>query len=471
MSNSQPERSLRANFWEAYYHELETLEKSYAIPGHKGRVDLVGDLVARDRPVSLSERRDIPSIALLAEAEVSAADLWGADYCRFSVNGSSAANQAAICTVVGPGDSIIISRSTHKSALFGLIYSGADPIWLPPEIAPNGTPLGVSPQSLSTTLQNHPEAKAVFVGSPSYVGTLSDITELSNISHDSGIPLIVDCAWGGHFGFHPLLPASPISQGADIVVISAHKTLPTLTQGALLLANSDYVDLSRLAKVFDSTQTTSPSAAIIASIDASRALLQREGASRYAPLIEAVQRAREELSSTEFLEILDGPNLDPLKLVVLIAEGGPSGFEIERCLNEKGMEVETADQRMIIPQITIADTPEEIERLVEIIASSIQGDISTGRTGTGKSLWSVVPKVRVSPREAFFATPRQVKRSSAIGKISSELIAPYPPGVPVVSPGEEITQQALEILDEAKAMGIRIAYANDPTLSTFLVID
>lgn len=467
-SRSFPFTPGSAPFWDAYLHSLDSVKHSFAIPGHKGRIDVLGPMARWDRPISLSNRRDIPSFGLLSDAEAAAAQLWGATHCRFSVNGSSAANQAAVAAVAGPGDHVISSRAIHKSLLFGFIQAGVTPLWLPPSLDAYGLPGPTDPAMLSALLDRYQEVKAVFIGSPTYVGTFSDVGALAGICHERGVPLVIDAAWGGHFGFHPDLPPNPLSQGADIMVLSAHKTLPTLTQGAMIHMCGDRISRERLDRVFDATQTTSPAAAIAASMDAARAFLAEHGEETLGALLSAVTDAREFLSSIPAIDIPSGPTADPIKLIIR-GKAGFSGLALEERLNALGLEVETADHSTLIPQITMADTPDDIARLTRSISASV-GECTGHKSLAAPQIWSVTPVQRMPPREAFYAAHVSVPRDAAIGQISGELISPYPPGIPILAPGEEITHQALDALDAAASAGIRIAYATDPTLANLVVV-
>ena len=473
-SESVPFSLQDAPFWAAYYADLQSLTKSYAIPGHKARAELIGDVVVGDRPVSLTNRKDIPSFALMRDAEALAAAAWGADYCRFSVNGSSAANQAAICSVAGPGDTVIAARSLHKSLLFGLIYAGVSPAWLTTRTDDSGFPTPISAEDVRKKIAYTPDAKAVVIGSPSYVGVVSDVSEIAAVCHEAGLPLVVDSAWGGHFGFHPNLPQGAIANGADIAVISAHKTLPTMTQGALILARRERVDIARLDRCFDGGQTTSPSAAIVASIDGARAYMQAVGKDRLDEVMPAVADARSRIEQHPLLRTFSGLHVDPLKLVITTAPP-IEGVAIEKGLNSVGIEVEMADRCTLIPQITVADSSDEVHHLVDTILSVVGqiGDFQTSQPADpiSASLWDIEPCTRMTPREAFFSRLVPIAADQSLGRIAGELIAPYPPGIPVLAPGEEITEQVLQSLNDAKRRGVTIAYAADPTLSTFLVID
>lgn len=270
----------------------------FTIPGHKQRLDLVGDVVAGDVPLFAGLDTMSQAHGVLAAAEARAARLWGADVCRFSVGGSTHGNQALALAVGAPGDRVIVSRTLHRSLLLGLVLAGLTPVWVRPDVDDLGMPRGIPPRALTDALALTPDAVAVFIGDPSYVGTLTDIEGLAAVAHAhrgsrarggaDGIPLVVDAAWGAHFGFHPALPGHALARGADALVTSAHKTLPAWSQGALVLARTERIDPARLAAAVDATATTSPSGAILASIDASRALVERDGPALLGDLLEQV---------------------------------------------------------------------------------------------------------------------------------------------------------------------------------------
>jgi lysine decarboxylase len=407
---------------------------------------------------------------LILEAEALAAKLWGADLCRFGVNGSTGSNHAAVMAVAGPGEKVIVSRTLHKSVLVGMVYAGVVPVWVRPEINPaTGLPEYLPSTRLRETLAEHPDAKAVLIGEPSYVGTMSNIPRLSTVCHEYGIPLVVDAAWAAHFGFHPDLPKNPLDEGADIVVTSAHKTLPSYSQASFVLAKGDYVDLPRLNKTFDSTQTTSMSGRILASIDAARALMQRHGGELLAPVIEATAKGRQALRDAG-IGVIDGEYIDPLKLVILLSETGADGNLVEADLLAANIDLEMANQDVIIPMITLADTPQRIDSLVKRIIELVNKYRAEPRPIKIAAAFAIEPEVVITPREAFFAPYEIVDAKDAVGRVSVELICPYPPGVPVLSPGERITQGAMNALIDARDSGTRIAFVSDRSLATFKVL-
>ena len=211
----------------------------FTIPGHKQRHDLVGDVVAGDVPLYAGLDTMKLARGVVAEAEARAARLWGADLCRFSVGGSTHGNQALALAVARPGDRVVVARTLHRSMLLGLVLAGLEPVWVRPEVDPtHGLPTGVTAAALEAALAGAPDARAVFVGDPSYVGTVGDVGALATVAHRHGIPLVVDAAWGAHLGFHPALPPHALAAGADALVTSAHKALPAWSQGALVLARA-----------------------------------------------------------------------------------------------------------------------------------------------------------------------------------------------------------------------------------------
>src|SRR5215470_17185483 len=404
-----------------------------SVPGHKQRQDLVGPVVAGDAPLYGGLDTIKHADVLRAEGEARAARLWGADWCRFSVAGSTHGNQALALAVGSPGQEIIVTRILHRSLLLGLVLAGLRPVWVRPEMDPaSGLPGAVAVDTVRAALRAHPRACAVFLGEPSYVGTIGDLAGHAAAAHEAGIPLVVDAAWAAHLGFHPDLPPHAIAAGADAMVTSAHKALPAYTQGALVL------DPTRLDRAFEATHTTSPAGAIVASIDAARALLARDGAALCARLLRLVAGARQRLALVPGLGVLDGPGVEPTKLVVLLAGTGAHGHAVETDLIAAGMPVEMADRDTIIPIITLADDEASVARFTGTLVAAIERHRGTPREPVPSPAWTVTPQMALAPREAFFAPGETVCADDAVGRISAELVAPYPPGVPVLAPGEII---------------------------------
>lgn len=457
--------------WLRFHEEAPT---SFTIPGHKHRLDLVGDVVAGDVPLYAGLDTMKLTTGVLADAEARAAALWGADFCRFSVGGSTHGNQALALAFGRPGDRVVVGRTLHRSLLLGLVLAGLEPVWLAPEVDPStGMPSGTSAAALTEALERAPEASAVFIGSPTYVGTLTDVAALAEVAHGwgaGGIPLVVDQAWGAHLGFHPALPPHVLAAGADAMVTSAHKTLPAWSQAALVLARTERVDPARLEAAVEATTTTSPTGAILASIDASRALLQLHGERLLGDLLETMEHARRRLREVEGLVLLEGEGVDPTKLVLLLAGTGADGIAVEGDLLARGLPVELADRDTIVPMVTLADTPATVGRLVDALVDSFARRRGPARPPAASGVWSLRPVAGMSPRRAFFAPHAVTDLRQAVGEVSAELIAPYPPGIPVIAPGELVTDEVVQTLLAARAAGTRIAYAADPSLATIRVV-
>ena len=467
------EERLRADapLLDAYLTFLDKRKAPFTIPGHKGRTDLVGRVVAGDVPLFAGLDTMKQEHGVLADAEGRAARLWGADVCRFSVGGSTHGNQALALAVGRPGDRVAVPRTLHRSLLLGLVLAGLEPVWLRPHVdAATGLPTGVDAREVRRQLHRHSDVRAVFVGDPTYVGTTGDLTAVAETVHAYGVPLLVDAAWSAHFGFHPALPPHALRCGADAMVTSAHKALPAYSQGALVLARTDLLDEARLTDAFEATHTTSPAGSILASIDATRALLASDGRRLLDDTLRLVAGARERLAAVDGLTVLTPPFVEPAKLVVLLHGSGADGIAVERDLVAAGLPVEMADRDTLVPMVTMADRAADVDALVEAVTNAVGRHRGAPRDIVPAAQWTIDPETVLLPREAFFAPHERVSAAAAVGRVSAELVAPYPPGVPVLAPGERVTREALDALVAARAAGTRVAYAADPTLETLRVV-
>jgi lysine decarboxylase len=448
----------------------------FTTPGHKQRQDLVGPVVRDDLPLFGGVDTVRQEGGLLAEAERRLARLWGADWGRISVGGSTHGNQSLALALCRPGDEVLVTRTLHRSLLLGLALVGATPVWVRPEIDPStGLPTHVPVDRVERALAEHPAVSAVFLVEPTYAGTLSDIRAHAEVAHARGIPIVVDQAWGAYYGFHPDLPRHALQAGADALVTSAHKTLPAHTQAALVLANTERIDRDRLDRAFEATATTSPSGSVAASADAARALLERDGERLLGHVLELAEHARARLREIAGLVLLDdvvdpSVNLDRTKLAINVAAIGASGLAMESDLVLAGTPVELADRDTLIPVVSMNDDLESVDRFVDAVRASASRHRSSPRPVRPSISWTVEPRIVMPPRDAFFASHRTVSAAEAIDRVSAELVAPYPPGIPVLAPGERITGEAVEGLRQALADGIHVRYAADPTLQTFQVV-
>ncbi|HUZ83065.1 MAG TPA: hypothetical protein VMU66_00110 [Gaiellales bacterium] len=443
---------------------------SFTVPGHKRSTALGGPLLAHDLPLVSGADDARMGRGLLQRAEQLAARLWGADMCRFSVSGSSHGNQSFALAVGRPGDRVIVTRSLHKSLFAGLVLAGLSPIWVRPRLDPRTGLAGPLPvEELERALADAPDARAVFLVEPSYTGALSAIERIATAVHAAGMPLVVDQAWGAHLGFHPDLPRHALDRGADGMVTSTHKALTAFTQGSIVLARGPRIDHHRLDEAFELLHTTSPAAAILASTDRARALVEDRGEQLLGATIELVDDARERLSSIPGLVVADCP--DPTKLVLALAGTGADGFRVEADLLAAGVRLEMADRDTLVPIVTLADTAAAVDRLVATVSASLERRRAAPRAPSGSVAWSIEPETVMTPREAWFAPRERVSRRRAVGRIAAETAAPYPPGIPAIAPGERITAELLDALVAEAAAGSRIAYCRDPRLDTLLVVD
>ncbi len=442
----------------------------FTTPGHKRSAHLADAFLLHDVPLGAGADDQHMSKDVLGQAQHLAADLWDCDFCRFCVNGSTQGNEALALSLARPADAVVASRNMHKSVFAGLVLAGLDPVWVRPDIdLDTGLPLRVPAERVRDALDRRPDVRAVFLVEPSYVGVLSDVGAIAGLAHERGIPLVVDQAWGAHYGFHPDLPPSTLALGADGMVTSAHKTLASFTQGAYLFAREGLLDPERLGEAFEALHTTSPSGALLASLDYARWVMAQRGEELLGKTIELAGAARTALAEIEGLRILDGD--DPTKLVFALGGTGADGLAVEADLFAQGVRFELANRDTIVALFTIGDTEASGERLVEFLGRSIERHRGDPRgPGAATAVWSVEPEVGISPREAFFAPRETVSAASADGRIAAEMVVPYPPGIPAIAPGEVVRAPLVAALQEAAAEGTRIAYCADPKLETIQVV-
>jgi lysine decarboxylase len=464
---------------DAYLSYFESERLPFTIPGHKQRASRLdaglGALVDSDTPLYGGLDEIKLTHGTLIKAEKLAANFWGADFARFSTGGSTHVNQAVILALGKPGDKVALSRTAHRSVLSALVLAGLEPLWLSPDIdSATGVPTGISVAEFEKVLSEKPIA--LLLTEPGYLGTLSDIPALITKAHEHSIPVVIDAAWGGHFGFHPELPRNVIQLGADALITSTHKALPGYSASALLIARGQYLNLDRLEQSFETTHTTSPAGAPLASIDGCRALLQTRGEELLGQLISNVKDfkalVQKEFSQEIFLNPADfaAGRFDPVKVVLRANQLGASGVDIEKAIGASGVRVEMADRDTVVFLATLADTAQDFARLATILIPVLKKLATTPRETATALSWSVIPQKGISMRDAYFAKTELVSAKEALGRISADLIAPYPPGVAVVAPGEILTAQIIDGLSASKSAGVRIAYATDSSLERYRVV-
>ncbi len=414
---------------------------------------------------------------VIAEAQTLAAEAWGSDRTFFLANGSTAGVMAAILAVCNPGDAVLIPRNVHRSVISGLILSGAHPVFMMPEVDVTiGIAHGVTAETIESHLIHNPKIKAVLIINPTYYGVCSDLVSIANLVHQYGLPLIVDEAHGAHFQFHPALPIAALTANADLVIQSTHKTLSALTQASMMHLKSSRVNAGRLSRALELVQSTSPNYLLLASLDVARMQMATQGELLLGKAIDRVMRVRGEIRSIPHLTTLEFKpcpgffKLDPLRLTVFIS--GMTGFEADEILHEElGVTCELPEFQSLTFIFTHGTTDDDCDRLVSAL-KQLSDRISNSKTPVLNSeLATGLPTQVLSPRDAFFADSQTVSIEAAIGQVSAELICPYPPGIPVLMPGERITAGAIGYLQQIIAAGGQVTGAEDSTLETIRVID
>lgn len=463
---------------------------SFSTPGHKAGSGLERDL--REVYGTEALRADIPLSGaaddlhlrhdVLGQAEQLAADAWGAERTFFLLNGSSAGNHAYLIAALRPGDEVIVARDIHKSLLVAMILAGAQPVYVSPRLHPTlNVGLGIDPADVAAALDDHPNARLVALVSPSYCGVASDLPAIVEVAHARNVPVYVDEAWGPHFAFHPDLPASAMASGVDGAVASTHKVLGSFTQAAILNVRGPLVAPSRVATAVGMVNTTSPSTMILASIDACRRQLARRGEALLGRTIALAEDARRRLRALPGISVLGADELglpretyDATKLVIDVHGLGVTGFEVEDALRHRfWLTPEMSDLVSIVCLITIGDTRASIDRLVEAFRQisaerrPSQGDGAAARSSGA----AIAPGLQaMSPRDAFFAVTQAVPLAESVGGVAAELVIPYPPGIPVLAPGDVISAEKVAYLQRGAAAGMYISGPADPHLRTIQIV-
>lgn len=467
-----------------YFHEGTV---PFVVPGHKkgnGLPEFKEYVGANVLGIDVTCFSDTDNICnpkgVIAEAENLAAEAYGADQAYFLVNGTTAGIQAMIMAVCKPEDKIILPRNAHKSAFGGLIMSGAKPVYLEPEMNREfGISMGVTPEKVEWAILQHPDAKAVFLVNPNYYGTASDLVKITKISHAHGIPVVVDEAHGAHFKFNAGLPISAMEAGADLAASSTHKLIGSLTQSSMLLLKEGLVNPKRVKAALNLTQTTSPSYLLLSSLDVARKQIATKGEELIGRTVELAQWVRDELKSVPGIKVF-GEGLvgqpgcagfDPTKVTINVRDLGLSGYEMEKILRSQyRIQVELSDLYNTMFLITLGDTWESVAYLVNCVK-----EIAWERTYNNviKICPPVpaIPPLSISPREAFYSSTRILNLQEAAGEICAEAIMAYPPGIPLICPGEVITQEIIDYVNILKQEQADLQGTEDPNINYIKVVD
>ncbi|WP_134685889.1 aminotransferase class I/II-fold pyridoxal phosphate-dependent enzyme [Brevibacillus migulae] len=418
--------------------------------------------------------------AMIKEAQELAAEAFGADHTFFSVQGTSGAIMAMIMATCNPGDKIIVPRNTHKSVMAAIIFAGAMPIFIHPVMDERlGISHGITPKAVEKALQQHPDASAVLVINPTYFGIAGDLRQIVRIAHNYEVPVLVDEAHGVHIHFHDEMPISAMQAGADMAATSVHKLGGSLTQSSILNVREGLVDVNRVKTVLSMLTTTSTSYILLASLDMARQHLALNGHQLAEQAIRLANRARDLINEIPRLycvgpEILGQPAtyaMDPTKVLIHVRDLGITGWEVENWLREKHrIEVEMSDLYNILCFVTAGDTEETIQALVGALRDlSVEFSHAQPEERPKISL-PKIPVVSLSPRDAFYAETETIPLEESAGRIITEFLMVYPPGIPIFLPGEVITEDNIEYIQQNIRAGLPVQGPEDETLRTIKVV-
>jgi lysine decarboxylase len=462
----------------------------FHVPGHKGGPGADPGLryALGDRALGIDIPQDIFGVDLgpkptpYERAEALAAEAHGAARTWFLTNGATQGNHA-LCLALAPlGRHVVAQRNSHASIVDGLVLSGGLPSFVAPAYDDElGMAHGVTPDALRAALESTPGARAAFIVSPTYYGMAADVAGCAEVAHAFGVPLVVDQSWGPHFGFHRELPPNALHAGADAMLTSVHKIAGSLTQSALLhVSGSGRVDPDAVARTLRLMRSTSPSSLLMLSLDGARRQLVLHGEALLTNTIAASRRTAAAIDEIPGVRVVGDEEVgrpgvagrDPLRLVIDVRGTGATGYEIAASLRSNfDTQVELATQATIVLVLGIDELPRELERFVHDLTSIASRAERPGLTeevtlATGTFENEVV----VPPRDAFLGSADVIAVDESIGRVSAEAIAGYPPGIPVLLPGERVTHEVIEYLRSLKAVGARLHGASDPEFRTINVL-
>ena len=465
----------KAPVYEALCQYRENRIVSFDVPGHKqgkGNPVLTEFLGKQCMSVDVNSMKPLDNlchpVSVIKEAEELMADAFGAAHAFFMVNGTSSAVQAMIMSVCKRGDKIIMPRNVHRSSINALIVCGAVPVYVNPGVNKQlGIPLGMSVDSVKRAIKQHPDAKAIIVNNPTYYGVCSNLREIVRIAHEAGMKVLVDEAHGTHFYFGDYMPLSAMSVGADMAAVSMHKTGGSLTQSSALLLGEG-ISEGYVRQIINLTQTTSASYLLLSSLDISRRNLALNGKAIFERVTTLANYGIKEINKLGGLyafsrELINGDTIfdfDPTKISVHTRDIGLAGIEVYDILRDKyEIQIEFGDIGNILAIVSVGDKILNIERLISALYE-VKRLYSKSSAGMLDHEY-IEPVVVCSPQEAFYSKKIQLPLKETLGRICAEFVMCYPPGIPILAPGELITKDALEYIIYAKEKGCNLTGAED----------
>ncbi|WP_144463364.1 aminotransferase class I/II-fold pyridoxal phosphate-dependent enzyme [Siminovitchia fortis] len=479
----------KAPLYEALCLYEETNRTSMHVPGHKD-----GRVFDKDAQHHFSNILKIDATCIkgiddlhqptdsILEAQNLAADAFGADYTFFLVGGSTIGNLGVALTICSPGDKILVQRNMHKSVFNGLLLAGAHPIYIAPAIE-SVTKAAMVPDlhHFEEALAENPDVKGIWVTNPNYYGMSQDISRLAEVCRQAGVPLIVDEAHGAHFGQADEVPPSALSMGANLVVQSTHKMLTSMHMSSMLHVKGDIVDRERLARVLGMIQSTSPSYLLLGSLDLARRYLVERGRDHLKDTVQRLERRREELTKElKSLSIWAGSaevqRRDPLKWIIAPKDESVSGYHLLDLFYDQGAVAEIGDPRNIVFLFSLNEKEEDIDKVVEAVKAIDQKLQELSVIPHEKKdiiMFEEEGRVyepKMSLQDAFHRPRHKVKLEDAIGSLCGETVLPYPPGIPLLNPGEKITKRHVDSIKQLHEMGAYFQSPSDDSMETLYII-
>ena len=470
------------------YEALEAFRKMrvvpFDVPGHKrgrGNPELAAFLGQQCVGVDVNSMKPLDNlchpVSVIRQAEELAADAFHAASAFLMVGGTTSAVQSMVLTACKRGDEIILPRNVHRSVINALVLCGAIPVYVNPDVDERlGIPLGMKVEQVKKAIEEHPNAVAVLVNNPTYYGICSDLRTIVELAHSHGMLCLADEAHGTHFYFGEGLPVSAMAAGADMAAVSMHKSGGSLTQSSFLLAGPN-IHAGYVRQIINLTQTTSGSYLLMSSLDISRRNLALRGRQVFAHVTDLAQYAREEINYVGGYyalgkELVNGDSIfdfDPTKLSIHTLDIGLAGIEVYDLLrDEYDIQIEFGDLGNILAYLSIGDRLQEVERLVSALAE-IRRLYEREKTGLMSQEY-IEPQVVASPQDAFYAEKISLPLRESVGCVCSEFVMCYPPGIPILAPGERITKDILDYIEYAKAKGCSMTGPEDPEIEHLNVL-
>ena len=484
MNNDQQARQARAPIYQALQQFRQMRVVPFDVPGHKrgrGNPELTAFLGEQCVSIDVNSMKPLDNlchpVSVIREAEELAAEAFGAAHAFLMVGGTTSAVQSMVLSACKRGDKIILPRNVHRSVINALVLCGAIPVYVNPEVDTRlGISLGMKREQVARAIAENPEAVAVLVNNPTYYGICSDLRAIVDMAHRAGMLCLVDEAHGTHFYFGEHMPVSAMAAGADMAAVSMHKSGGSLTQSSLMLTGPA-VHEGYVRQIINLTQTTSGSYLLMSSLDISRRNLALRGKEIFAKVTDMAGYAREEINAIGGYyafgeELVNGDSIfafDATKLSIHTRDIGLAGIEVYDLLrDEYDIQIEFGDIGNILAYLSIGDRMQEVERLVSALA-----EIRRLYQRDSRGLLSqeyLAPEVVISPQEAFYARKKSVRLEDSVGCVCSEFIMCYPPGIPILAPGERVTEDIIRYIQYAKAKGCSMTGPEDPGINNINIL-